>query len=292
MALGLATASLLFWGFYSPTIGPISPPLEKLGLIDDPIQFLETSLSALLSTTFLIVWKYAGFYMLILLVGLQAIPHEVYEAAALDGASRWQTFRRITLPLLRPSLALALILCVTGSLLAFDQFYILTKGAPGQHAPSRSSRSSTARRSSARTSARPRRSRSSSWSCCCCSTRSSSAACASAERELRPAMRTSTLGRTPYYVLTGGLAIIFLFPLLWSVGRIGEPAGRHRHRSTAIGLGNYTTLFNYGAGLPQYVFNSVVVSVLTVVITLVRLDRSAATPSPASRSRAGTCCSC
>ena len=68
--------------------------------------------------------------MLILLVGLQAIPPEVYEAAAIDGASRWQTFRRITLPLLRPSLALALILCITGSLLAFDQFYILTKGGP------------------------------------------------------------------------------------------------------------------------------------------------------------------
>ena len=129
-AIGLATASLLFWGFYSPTIGPVSPPLEKLGLINEPIQFLGTSLSALLSTVFLIVWKYAGFYMLILLVGLQAIPSEVYEAAAIDGATRWQTLRRVTLPLLRPSLALALILCITGSLLAFDQFYILTKGAP------------------------------------------------------------------------------------------------------------------------------------------------------------------
>ena len=129
-AIGLATASLLFWGFYSPSIGPISPPLEALGLIHDPIQFLETSLRALLSTTFLIVWKYAGFYMLILLVGLQAIPSEVYEAAAIDGASWSQTLRRITLPLLRPSLALALILSITGSLLAFDQFYILTKGAP------------------------------------------------------------------------------------------------------------------------------------------------------------------
>jgi multiple sugar transport system permease protein len=68
--------------------------------------------------------------MLIFLVGLQAIPDDLFEAAALDGASRIQVFRHITWPLLRPSLALALILCVTGSLLAFDQFYILTKGAP------------------------------------------------------------------------------------------------------------------------------------------------------------------
>jgi multiple sugar transport system permease protein len=130
VSLGLAAASLLAYGFYSPAIGPISPPLEALGLIDNPIAFLSTSLAALLSTTFLVVWKFAGFYMLVLTVGLQGIPDDLYEAGALDGANGWQTFRHITLPLLRPSLSLATILCVTGSLLAFDQFFILTKGAP------------------------------------------------------------------------------------------------------------------------------------------------------------------
>ncbi|MET7655588.1 MULTISPECIES: sugar ABC transporter permease [unclassified Streptomyces] len=129
-ALGLASASLLFWGMYSPTTGPLSRVLEKLGVIDDPVSFLGTPTSALLSTVFLVVWKFAGFYMLILLVGLQRIPHEVYEAARMDGASRGQVFRSITLPLLRPSLALSLLLCVTGSLLAFDQFFVLTKGGP------------------------------------------------------------------------------------------------------------------------------------------------------------------
>lgn len=129
-ALGLASASLLFWGLYSPTTGPLSRALEKLGLVDDPVSFLGTPTSALLSTVFLVVWKFAGFYMLILLVGLQRIPHELYEAARMDGASRGQIFRRITLPLLRPSLALSLLLCVTGSLLAFDQFFVLTKGGP------------------------------------------------------------------------------------------------------------------------------------------------------------------
>jgi multiple sugar transport system permease protein len=129
-ALGLASASLLFWGMYSPTTGPLSRPLEKLGLVDGPVSFLGTPNSALLSTVFLVVWKFAGFYMLILLVGLQRIPHELYEAARMDGASRGQVFRSITLPLLRPSLALSLLLCVTGSLLAFDQFFVLTKGGP------------------------------------------------------------------------------------------------------------------------------------------------------------------
>ena len=129
-ALGLASASLLFWGMYSPTTGPLSRPLEDLGLVDGPVSFLGTPTSALLSTVFLVVWKFAGFYMLILLVGLQRIPHELYEAARMDGASRGQIFRSITLPLLRPSLALSLLLCVTGSLLAFDQFFVLTKGGP------------------------------------------------------------------------------------------------------------------------------------------------------------------
>ena len=130
VSLGLAAASLLAYGFVSPAIGPISPPLVELGLIDRPLQFLGTPLNALLTTTFLVVWKYAGFYMLVIVVGLQGISDDLYEAAALDGATRGQTFRYVTLPLLRPSLSLGLILCVTGSLLAFDQFFILTKGAP------------------------------------------------------------------------------------------------------------------------------------------------------------------
>jgi multiple sugar transport system permease protein len=123
-ALGLASASLLFYALYSPQSSPL------LGFTDRPISFLGTPMSALWSTVVLIVWRYAGFYMLLLLVGLQSISGDVYEAARLDGAGRWQTFRRITLPLLRPSLALSTIMCVTGSLLAFDQFYILTKGGP------------------------------------------------------------------------------------------------------------------------------------------------------------------
>jgi multiple sugar transport system permease protein len=120
-ALGLASASLLFYAIYSPQ----SSPLGFLG-----VSFLGTPNAALWSTVALIVWRFAGFYMLLLLVGLQGISGDVYEAARLDGAGRWQTFRYVTLPLLRPSLALCTILCLTGSMLAFDQFYLLTKGGP------------------------------------------------------------------------------------------------------------------------------------------------------------------
>jgi multiple sugar transport system permease protein len=124
-ALGLASASLLFYVLYSPFAGPFAPVMERMGA-----TFLGTPDAALWSTLFLIVWRYAGFYMLLMLVGLQAVPADVFEAARIDGAGRWQTFRHITIPLLRPTLALCTVLCVTGSLLAFEQFYILTKGGP------------------------------------------------------------------------------------------------------------------------------------------------------------------
>ncbi len=124
-ALGLASASLLFYVLYSPIAGPLADALKNTGF-----SFLGTPAAALGSTLFLIVWRYAGFYMLLMLVGLQSIPDDVYEAARIDGASRFQIFGGITLPLMRPTLALTTVLCVTGSLLAFEQFYILTKGGP------------------------------------------------------------------------------------------------------------------------------------------------------------------
>ena len=130
-AVGFATASLLFYGLLSRDLGPLSSMLSALGITDHPVSFVSGSPRlALGSSIGLVVWRFAGFNMLILLNGLQAIPDEVYEAARIDGAGRWQQFTHITLPLMRPTLALVLIVMITGSLLAFDQFYILTNGGP------------------------------------------------------------------------------------------------------------------------------------------------------------------
>ena len=129
-ALGLASASLLFYALYAPQSGPFAQLLTALGIGDGTVSFLGTPNAALWSTVAVIVWRFAGFYMLLLLVGLQGISSDVYEAAVVDGANRWQTFVNVTLPLLKSSLALCTILCITGSLLAFDQFYILTRGGP------------------------------------------------------------------------------------------------------------------------------------------------------------------
>jgi multiple sugar transport system permease protein len=128
-AVGFAAASLLFYGFYSQS-GPLDNVLMDLGITDEPVNWLGTPNAALFSTIGMVIWRFAGFNMLILLTGLQAIPTEIYEAARSDGASRRQMFRYITLPLLRPTIALMLVLSITGSLLAFDQFFILTRGGP------------------------------------------------------------------------------------------------------------------------------------------------------------------
>jgi multiple sugar transport system permease protein len=127
--VGFAAASLLFYAFYTQS-GPLDDLLINLGITDEPINWLGTPNAALFSTIGMVIWRFAGFNMLILLTGLQAIPLDVYEAARSDGASRWQMFRYITLPLLRPTIALMLVLSITGSLLAFDQFFILTRGGP------------------------------------------------------------------------------------------------------------------------------------------------------------------
>jgi len=125
-ALGLASSSLLFYALYSPQVGPLKGIFAHFGIA----AVLGSAGGALWATVFLIVWRYSGFYMLLLLVGLQGISGDLFEAARIDGAKPRQIFAKITVPLLRPSLALSTIMCVTGSLLAFDQFFILTKGGP------------------------------------------------------------------------------------------------------------------------------------------------------------------
>ncbi|MFF5232911.1 carbohydrate ABC transporter permease [Dactylosporangium sp. NPDC000521] len=126
-AVGFASASLLFLGLLSDEIGPVNDLLAGDGYVSLTSGSPNTALG---SAVVLVLWRFAGFNMLILLTGLQAIPLDVYEAARLDGATRWQIFRRITVPLMRPTIALVLTLMITGSLLAFDQFWILTRGGP------------------------------------------------------------------------------------------------------------------------------------------------------------------
>jgi alpha-1,4-digalacturonate transport system permease protein len=77
------------------------------------------------------IWAQMGFFTLILLAGLQAIPVSLYEAASIDGANNWHSFRSITLPLLMPTMTVVLVLALIRAVQVFDQVFVLTNGGPG-----------------------------------------------------------------------------------------------------------------------------------------------------------------
>ncbi|MBA3528809.1 MAG: sugar ABC transporter permease [Propionibacteriaceae bacterium] len=128
--VGTAAASLLWFVNYNDQVGVYNRILQGIGLTDGPVGFLDTPAKATFSVVLMVVWKFIGFQVVVLLVGLQSIPGELYEAASMDGANTLQRLRYITVPFLQPTLALLFILSITGSLLAFDQFVVLTAGGP------------------------------------------------------------------------------------------------------------------------------------------------------------------
>jgi len=129
-SIGISTASVLWVWMLNGDVGVFTWILNALGLAHGPVGYLDTTAAAATAASTMVVWKTAGFTMILLLVGLQAIPRELHGAARIDGASPWQDFWHITLPLMRRSLRLALVLSVTGSLLVFDPFYVITRGGP------------------------------------------------------------------------------------------------------------------------------------------------------------------
>lgn len=128
--IGFGTASVLWRWMYDDLIGLWQQLPIAIGLIDSPWSILESATSALNAVVWMVLWKTVGFNMILLLTGLQGIPKDITEAAIMDGASPWNRLRHITLPMMRRTFALTLILSVTGSMLAFDQFYIITNGGP------------------------------------------------------------------------------------------------------------------------------------------------------------------
>ncbi len=130
VVIGLGTSSLLWVWLLNDRVGIINGILLDLNLIQRPIIWLVDKNLAMFAIIVSVVWKTVGFSMILLLAGMQAIPNELYQAAEVDGASYWQRLLYIMMPLLRSTFALALVLSVIGSYLAFDQFYIMTRGGP------------------------------------------------------------------------------------------------------------------------------------------------------------------
>ena len=129
--VGLATESFMALLELQPDSGAADYMLSKLGLAHADTAWTVDYGLALTAICVFVTWFASGLTMMLLMAGMQGIPTELYEAAEVDGASWWQKEWRVTLPLLRRNIALALIISVIGSFLAFNQFYILTEGGPG-----------------------------------------------------------------------------------------------------------------------------------------------------------------
>lgn len=111
--------------------GAINGTLKGFGFDTTSLTWTASPKLAFLSIVIVDVWQWTPFMFLILLAGLQAIPSEPYEAALIDGSSAWQTFKNITLPLLKPAILIALLLRTMDLLRVFDSIFILTEGGPG-----------------------------------------------------------------------------------------------------------------------------------------------------------------
>lgn len=126
-----SVAAALIWRWmYDGSAGIINAILLRIGVIDSYQQWLGEISTAMPAVIIESVWKGTPFVMILLLAGLQTIPPEYYEAAAIDGASAWQRFLHITLPLLSPSLAVATILTTVYTVNNFNAIWLMTQGGP------------------------------------------------------------------------------------------------------------------------------------------------------------------
>lgn len=130
VVISMTSCSLIWLWIYNDLYGILNYILLKFHIIDESILWMGEEKTSLPAIVFMITWKMAGFSMLIILAAFQSVDTQVYESASIDGASKLKQFFHITLPIIRPQVGLALIMSVIGSVLAFEQFLIMTKGGP------------------------------------------------------------------------------------------------------------------------------------------------------------------
>jgi ABC-type sugar transport system permease subunit len=130
VVMSLIVVTLLFERMLDPSLGFVNVALRALGLEVLAHPWLGDPSTALATVITVSVWKNVGFSLVILLAGLQGLPHEVLEAATVDGATGWQMVARVIAPLMRPILAIAALLSIIGGLKVFDLIFIMTRGGP------------------------------------------------------------------------------------------------------------------------------------------------------------------
>lgn len=132
VVIGLGVSSLLWYWLFSADFGLVNRALLDLGVIDKPVLWLGVDAGVSnFAISASVVWKVIGFGMILFVAAIQAVPKDVIEAALVDGVNHRQRTIRVILPLTMRTVLLVTLVSVIGSLLAFDQFYIMTAGQPG-----------------------------------------------------------------------------------------------------------------------------------------------------------------
>ena len=293
VVIGLGASSLLWYWLFSYDFGLINRALMDLGVIAKPVVWFGADADvALWAVIVSIVWKVVGFGTILFVAAIHAVPSEIGEAAMVDGASYWQRVRRITLPLTAKTILLVTLVSVIGSLLAFDQFYIMTAGQPrnltatsvfmiysefvplpearirrgavadpGRHHPDLHCSADAAQPQEPRMSAFP-----------------------DAAVRNQPSVGRATgsgllegliKGRRKYLVAAMCVAIctIMLLPLVASVlaslkSTVEAAAVPPTYFPHSLSLDSYERLWNYQAGLPTYFSNSLGAAALTIFFCL------------------------
>jgi multiple sugar transport system permease protein len=124
----LVAIAMVWRWIYNTEFGVLNAFLGSLGI--NPVNWLGDPVLAMPAVILMSIWRSAGFNTVLFLAGLQGVPQEYYEAAEIDGASRWDRFRHITLPLISPTTFFVVVNGLIGSWQVFDQVYILTRGGP------------------------------------------------------------------------------------------------------------------------------------------------------------------
>lgn len=120
----------IMWGFLFNSSGVINTVLINMGIISQPMGFVNDSKTAMLCIMFITIWQGIGYYMMLYLAGLQSVPKELEEAALVDGANGVQTFIKVRLPLLKPYIWFCSLNSVISAIGVFDVVYVLSKGGP------------------------------------------------------------------------------------------------------------------------------------------------------------------
>ena len=132
LLLSTVAIGLVWIQIFNPTFGLLNGALGVLGLENLQQAWLGNESTALPAIILVVCWQYIPFYMILFIAGLTTIPEDLYEAAKLDGSSKWESFWNITLPLLRPIIRTGAILSLIGSLKFFDLVWVMTGGGPNR----------------------------------------------------------------------------------------------------------------------------------------------------------------